>query len=94
VCNLLDRGYQPPDIAGSMVAGHTQSEYSTADAAASISLAVKIFCPKHQDLVQAWNGAPTPTTSTSTTMSPTTIIVKRGLPKLPVPTTLTPVTTG
>jgi hypothetical protein len=82
VCTLLDQGRTPADIAAAMITGRSFAELSSADAATSISGAVRAFCPRHAGVVQAWDGAPAPTTSSPpTTTPPPTTSPRRVKPK-------------
>ena len=85
ICNLLDQGKAPADVSTSMLTGRKFSEISSADAAFTISAAVHDLCQNHADVIQAWNGAPTPTTST---LPPTTTTLARH-PKVKRTTTTT-----
>jgi hypothetical protein len=73
ICSLLDSGLSPAGVSAAILGGRTQLEIFSADAAVSISTAVKLLCPKYQSAIQAWDGAPGPyTPATTTTVAPPT----------------------
>src|SRR5665213_2177321 len=87
ICDLMDQGVLPPDISAGILKGRNMSDLNSADAASTVSAAVRDLCPVHDGLIQAWDGAPTPVTTTPVTTTPSRPTTTTTQPATAPPTT-------